>query len=302
MATPKKTQAGAAAPESPAQPQEEPVLEVKRFEDPDADGFDAQDFSAAVDADGDDEMLGEEHYTSEETAALRAAEAEVQAAIAAGKPLEWENTVAAPSHLTDEEYDRQAKAADREFKRTSRELRRLKAQDLVNQAEHAASRRKGPPPVSLLPRMRRIDPTGSCARNSDGTKAGRPGFRKKWVPTKHTDGRDWNHNAFQHEQEGFVVVKDSVTNEPITSPYGVLMEISPRDAALRVMTRQRAGTVAPEDFWAADIEGIAQSANRAAGHRVMNVRREEDHGREEDPIPDYSDGGPRRQKVTADRF
>jgi hypothetical protein len=278
MATPKKTQAGAAAPESPAQPQEEPVLEVKRFEDPDADGFDAQDFSAAVDADGDDEMLGEEHYTSEETAALRAAEAEVQAAIAAGKPLEWENTVAAPSHLTDEEYDRQAKAADREFKR------------------------KGPPPVSLLPRMRRIDPTGSCARNSDGTKAGRPGFRKKWVPTKHTDGRDWNHNAFQHEQEGFVVVKDSVTNEPITSPYGVLMEISPRDAALRVMTRQRAGTVAPEDFWAADIEGIAQSANRAAGHRVMNVRREEDHGREEDPIPDYSDGGPRRQKVTADRF
>jgi hypothetical protein len=297
MATPRKQAQNPGADAAP-----EPVIEVKRFEDPDADGFDAQDFSAAVDADGDDEMLGEEHYTSEETAAIRAAQAEVNASLAAGQRLEYENTVAAPSHLTDEEYDRQAKAADREFKRTSQDLRRLKAQDLLNQAEHAASRRKGPPPVSLMPTMRRIDPTGSCARNSDGTKAGRPGYRKKWVPTKHTDGKDWSHNAFQHQQEGFVVVKDSVTNEEITSPYGVLMEISPRDAALRVMTRQRAGTVSPEDFFAADIEGLARAANRQAGHRVMNVKREDDHGVVEDPIPDYSDGTGRRQKVAAERF
>lgn len=166
------------------------------------------------------------------------------------------------------------------FEELTRERQREKALALKKAADWATNRRKGLPPMTARQFKRRPDPTIPIF---DGKDIREPGYRYKWVPdlNMHGDPAGGAGGFVQmHKHDGYVAVEHD--GKPVTSAFGVLMRISDAEAVDRIDTYSPTGSVSAEDYFAAEMEQVADDMNRAYGKEVFTAQRQRDHGRTED--------------------
>lgn len=164
-----------------------------------------------------------------------------------------------------------------------RRLNEMKAQELRAQADHAHFRKKGLPPQSALPRYKGIDTT--IQTDDDGNPAGTPGKLRKWVPILDQMGREVSpekaFSVMQHRNDGYEFVTSRADGRKFDSPFGILMEIDPKDAVNREFAYGgSAMAVNPEDYAAASAEAeIAAASRRPDGGTYIHTGVKKEHGR-----------------------
>ncbi len=124
------------------------------------------------------------------------------------------------------------------------------------------------------------EPDRSVIVDSQGNPAGKPGYTQRWVSV-HDGDRITYQRAHAFRQQGYEVIVDPHTGNPIVGPFGMAMQAPPEaegkrifEAARRVVDPDtRTGMASETQF-----EKAVDQINHELGSNILSVSRDSDHG------------------------
>jgi hypothetical protein len=167
-----------------------------------------------------------------------------------------------------------ARIRQREFNAAASEWAMQEARNMRAIADHANMKSGGLPPQTVWPSFNGIDPT--VVLDTDGRPVGNPVYNTKHVPTKGKDGRDSMVEVHKHQRQGFHIVssRDPEGPKEFHTDFGLVMQISPKDAATRQAALSPRGATNPTDEMRALVESNMARAYGRVGLEPGKVEME----------------------------
>jgi hypothetical protein len=230
------------------------------------------------------------------------AENEMKAAVATARRTgRGQAAVAAPPRASLERNQ-----DEQDFAAEQKRLRIAQAKHLKSVADWSRKKHKPGelPPISDLFTIHR-EPDPSIPLNLEGEDIREPGYRYKWVPDIHQDGKPvvgQGGEVARHRARGYEAVKvdeagnPAATGKTCSNELGVLMRVPTMKAAEIAVRSSPTGSFSAEDHFAAEALGSIEEINRVYGRHVIRATQEEEHGGFEDQMredqePDAPQGG-----------